>query len=443
MFQVSSEFEHLLSPIKSENFFRDFWEQEPLAIHRRRADYYGDLCSLDGLEETLAFSRPRFAYPESAATSTYIRGLPADSPAAAAGAPLGVAQVRQAFDGGKSVVVMGMEKRRPAVAELCRGLEATFGCPVHGNLYLTPSNSQGFAPHFDAHEVFVLQLEGVKHWRLLGAGCDLPLASDAADRQRRPFDEPREVRLEAGDLLYIPRGHVHEAFASEHASLHLTIGVNVYRWVDLFHRALTLAARRDVRLRKSLPGGALLEAEPDAREQFAQLCESLIESMTSKEVFEQALRSLGDEFFGSLPMLPCRQFAALNDLDSLDLDSLWQKHPQAICRVVENDWESAIEFPGNRVAGPKRIGPAIRFIAAATQFTARDLPGELNDEGKRVLVRRLCREGLLKPVGECTGQSRPQAACNGEARALTGAAEQTNGRHAMHWPSENGEKANA
>lgn len=32
--------------------------------------------------------------------------------------------------------------------------------------YLTPPDSQGFAPHYDDIEAFVLQLEGKKHWRL-------------------------------------------------------------------------------------------------------------------------------------------------------------------------------------------------------------------------------------------------------------------------------------
>ena len=32
--------------------------------------------------------------------------------------------------------------------------------------YLTPAGSQGFAPHYDDIEAFVLQLEGKKHWRL-------------------------------------------------------------------------------------------------------------------------------------------------------------------------------------------------------------------------------------------------------------------------------------
>jgi len=34
--------------------------------------------------------------------------------------------------------------------------------------YLTPPGSQGFAPHYDDIEAFVLQLEGKKRWKLYG-----------------------------------------------------------------------------------------------------------------------------------------------------------------------------------------------------------------------------------------------------------------------------------
>lgn len=32
--------------------------------------------------------------------------------------------------------------------------------------YLTPAGSQGFSPHYDDIEAFILQLEGRKRWKL-------------------------------------------------------------------------------------------------------------------------------------------------------------------------------------------------------------------------------------------------------------------------------------
>ena len=45
------------------------------------------------------------------------------------------------------------------------------------NVYLTPPSSQGFTAHYDAHDVFILQIAGSKHWRLYDAPLRLPMES--------------------------------------------------------------------------------------------------------------------------------------------------------------------------------------------------------------------------------------------------------------------------
>ena len=52
------------------------------------------------------------------------------------------------------------------VWKLCATLQEFFGSFVGTNMYLTPPGTQGFAPHYDDVEVFILQLEGKKHWRV-------------------------------------------------------------------------------------------------------------------------------------------------------------------------------------------------------------------------------------------------------------------------------------
>ena len=49
--------------------------------------------------------------------------------------------------------------------ELCACLQEHFGFPVGCSAYLTPTSTQGFPPHYDDVEVFVLQLQGSKRWR--------------------------------------------------------------------------------------------------------------------------------------------------------------------------------------------------------------------------------------------------------------------------------------
>jgi ribosomal protein L16 Arg81 hydroxylase len=192
----------------------------------------------------------------------------------------GIGDLRQVFAQGKSVIIRSMQHRWPAIASLCRNLEAVFHCPVHANLYLTPPAAQSFEPHLDTHEVFALQIDGAKQWRLYGPAANLPLAEDKMMLPRARLGSPREVRLEAGDLLYIPRGHAHEAFTTDSSSLHLTVGVNVYRWADLLHQALAEVTRRDARFRETLPPGSVLGQPLPAgvTQRFQELLQALAQA---------------------------------------------------------------------------------------------------------------------------------------------------------------------
>lgn len=93
-------------------------------------------------------------------------------------------------------------------------LQEYFHCLVGANIYLTPPNSQGFAPHYDDIEAFVLQIEGKKEWLLYPPRSDnetLPRES-SGNFQPDEIGEPcfKQI-LEPGDLLYFPRGYIHQA----------------------------------------------------------------------------------------------------------------------------------------------------------------------------------------------------------------------------------------
>ena len=95
---------------------------------------------------------------------------------------------------------------------------------------------KGFAPHWDDVDVFVLQLEGSKRWRVFAPPTEeqeLPRHSSKdfggpAALKRAGYEAAcLDVVLERGDVLYLPRGFVHEAISSaEEASLHLTLSTH-------------------------------------------------------------------------------------------------------------------------------------------------------------------------------------------------------------------------
>ena len=148
------------------------------------------------------------------------------------------------------------------VHELCESLEEEFGFDVSSNAYLTPAQSQGFAPHFDDVDVFVLQLHGSKTW-IIDAPAEnqeLPRFSseDFHEADLRGQFSRSKIELETGDLLYLPRGFIHQATSSEEPSLHLTISTHrLATWTDFLEealrRGLDSASLKNRDFRTSLP----------------------------------------------------------------------------------------------------------------------------------------------------------------------------------------------
>ncbi|PRQ37063.1 putative [histone H3]-lysine-36 demethylase [Rosa chinensis] len=165
-----------------------------------------------------------------------------------------VSKCEEAYKDGYTVALRGMEFRFDSVAAIAEGLASVFGQPSLGaNMYLTPPNSQGLACHYDDHCVFVCQLVGTKKWRVSSqSNVQLPRLYDPLDRLhgsevQNSMGDCKQYLLREGDILYIPRGVLHEACTenvsldgSASCSLHITLGIEVeppFEWEGFVHVA--------------------------------------------------------------------------------------------------------------------------------------------------------------------------------------------------------------
>jgi 50S ribosomal protein L16 3-hydroxylase len=70
----------------------------------------------------------------------------------------------------------------------------------------------GVGPHFDSYDVFLLQSQGRRRWRI-GRQKDLSLRPDVPLKILAGFEAEEEYVLEPGDLLYLPPRYAHEGVA--------------------------------------------------------------------------------------------------------------------------------------------------------------------------------------------------------------------------------------
>jgi ribosomal protein L16 Arg81 hydroxylase len=254
---------------------------------------------------------------------------------------------------------------------------------VQANAYYTPRSAQGLPVHHDTHDVFVLQVAGEKRWLVYPPARELPLKDQRYSAELGEPGAPVEDRvLRPGDMLYLPRGWLHEALTSDTDSLHLTIGVNVVTWLDAFKAALE-ELEDDVRFRRSW------QSDDEANELVEALSERLDRDDVERRARAKLVRS----------RRPIRegQFQQLRTLEELGTETEVERNPTVLADLVEGNGAVSLVFEGREVTFPGHARDEVAAVAAAEEpFTASELPGSLDDAGRLVLVRRLVREGFLR-----------------------------------------------
>jgi lysine-specific demethylase/histidyl-hydroxylase NO66 len=309
-------------------------------------------------------------------------------------------RVLDLFAGGATVVLQSLHRWWPPLARLCGDLELALGHPLQANAYLTPPGAAGLAPHHDTHDVFVLQVAGVKHWVVRRPVVAAPLAHhrsihELAAAQPVIF----ETDLDAGDALYLPRGFVHSAATQQGTSLHLTLGVLATTVHDVLRRVLDRAGD-DATFRASLPAGYPFDRDAAVRSVKAALSELMVwlERVDPGDVADE----VSEQFFARRTPLLDGQLAEIDALDRIDDTTVVRRRargPVAIGR--QDDKRLRLTLGDRRLLLPGTLEPAVRRLLDGQPRRVGDLADLLDADSRRVLVRRLVREGVLRtaPTG--------------------------------------------
>jgi Cupin superfamily protein len=165
--------------------------------------------------------------------------------------------VAENFRSGSTIRIRDVDKFDSRLNRFAGEIHRHFAAPAQINIYLTPPAKAGFPPHFDITDAFVVQCIGKKEWRIFydyTNMSELPLTDTNWDPERyRPSVLYTALTLCAGDVLYLPRGAMHQAFCTERESMHLTISIAPLTFADLLAKAFKLAAEGDIELRKRIP----------------------------------------------------------------------------------------------------------------------------------------------------------------------------------------------
>ena len=173
---------------------------------------------------------------------------------------LDVAGVRNDFADGYTIVMDGIEQYVRTIGTLARSLEVELNFPTQVNAYITPPHSSGLVPHYDDHDVLVLQIQGSK---ILASVCrrrpagpsrsnatpKKPSRSKVCRRQRNCCWKPATCCTSPAAACTLPQTHAEP-------SVHLTVGIHAPTVLMLAIGALHSQSFRDDRLNARLPAAA-------------------------------------------------------------------------------------------------------------------------------------------------------------------------------------------
>lgn len=361
-------------------FLRTAWASHA-HIHKADPDDVVGLLSIDDVDQLLTSTALRTPALRVAKDGSVLPSGAYTRSATIAGVPLtGLVDTRKVvdlFDGGATLVLQGLHRYWPHLAELVRGLEASLGHPCQANAYLTPPGSQGFALHSDSHDVFVFQTHGSKQWEIHAQGQQL------------------DVLMEPGTCMYLPTGTPHAARTQQTASLHVTVGINQATWRHLLERTVT-GVLDDPAYDDRLPVGYPDDPTGLAAD-LAERLRLLADQLTTVDVEARAADEARRFLTSRTPVLR----GSLADrllLPALDDETEVVRRPGALCVVSPaEDGERVLLLLGDReLRLPSRLAPVLDFVREQPRLRPSDLAEWLDPASRLVLVSRLVREGLLQ-----------------------------------------------
>lgn len=413
--------QRLLGGMAEKAFFDEHWGKRGLRILRGDPGFYRNLFTLDDIDRLLFTSRFRPGEYRVAESAEGIDLQWRDTEDPNATPP--ISEFYKQFNAGKSLVLHGLNLRWPAMDLVTRNMERALSCAVTTNVYLTPAGAQAYPLHYDTHDFFVLQLHGKKQWRLYEAKQRIkpirelvPLAEDVF----QPGDLIEAFDVEAGDLIYVPRGHPHDAVSSDSTSLHLTIGLHGMTWYDLMTKSLAKLAAASEPLRTFVPlmpsdSGFSRHDLTDGEAMKRLLSEGLDLSAGGK-MWEQAFVAAGNP-------APDGQWLSLEQAGGLTGETMLQRRFGVPHSLVMLDHGIELHFLQDKVVRATNASDALQHVLTHERFSVDSLPGLVPDE-RRALASELVLKGFLKlaefdrPHSTPTTKGLPMIAQNSGGEAL-------------------------
>ena len=304
-------------------------------------------------------------------------------------------RVAALFRAGATLTWNSINHHRPGLRALTGLLGTLFA--THGDViaFLTPAGRRGLAPHYDPVDVFVIQLEGTKTWRVWPVP-QRRRGDDVGNLDEASLGEPAvAATLRPGDVLYMPYNCAHVAVAEDQVSLHLSVTVAPRRWTGLLQEVVARLVTDD----PAFWGNPWLRGDAAAAELSSMLA-ALAQRLQGVDPAAEVERLIADG------IRPAGVEVTHHLRDATAADAIG---PRSLLARAESVPVQIIEQTGDKVRArvdgavytlPRRVVDAVEALPDGHRLLAGSLLAGASDELSTRTARTLVRMGVLRAVGD-------------------------------------------
>ncbi|WP_448651850.1 ribosomal protein uL16 3-hydroxylase [Pseudomonas fluorescens] len=375
----------LLGGITAREFLRDYWQKKPLLIRQAIPDFESpiDADELAGL-----------ALEEEVESRLVIEH--GERPWELRRGPFAEDAFSTLPEREWTLLVQAVDQFVPEVAELLEHFRFLPSWRIDDVMisFAAPGGSVG--PHFDNYDVFLLQAQGKRNWKI-GQMCNTesPLLQHADLRILAEFEQSEEWVLEPGDMLYLPPRLAHFGIAEDDCMTY-SVGFRapsaaevLTHFTDFLSQYLTDEERYTDA--DAQPVSDPHQIQGDALDRLKSL---LAEHMSD----ERMLLTWFGQFMTEprYPELVAGEELGEEDfVSSLEGGAILVRNPSARMAWSEVDDDVLLFASGQSRYLPGKLRELLKLVCSADALHSENLGAWLADEDGRDLLCELVKQGSL------------------------------------------------
>ena len=386
----------IIAPISISDYFENYFEKNHLYIPRNDAHYFDEMISIDDID--LIFQQK--ILPQKALRVANVKKNQDHRKAPVLTNASTTALDNEAILGdfatnGTSMVLSATQNYLPKVNLLVSRLESEFNFKVSVNIYIAPPQAQAFHPHYDLHDLFLLQIFGHKTWYIFDSIAHLP------DHQMSKIPSvPKEkftkescqniIEIQPGDTLYMPRGMVHCVVSTDTPSIHLAIGLHQPKGYDVLDGLKMLATQR----KKFRTGLQRFLSKEEQLIELEEVKKELIEWIATTSN-EELLQLLDKSFDKERNHHHQNRFKDILLKDNINELTEFKLKAGLTYQLNGKSPMYMLQFETVQKPIPMFLKEMIDYIGKGNIFSVKDLPSSIPIVKKLALLKNLIKDGFI------------------------------------------------